>query len=221
MIVLLDSALEKFFERDALADRIVILVQPAFAPEDDRRQDPPTRSFLASREVFDKARLGRFAPEDWCYRALQWAIAGPRLAARVDVVHRLHSAAVAARPGSCETVLSHRDPSGIARLCRVAVATVASARVTVGVDQKYDCRRLLAEMEDNPAVNAYQVGPPPLGPFVALHVLTHLSQADLLARIPTMCLCAIGCGLWSRRPKRRERASSARMKSSCRKWSVA
>ena len=55
-------------------------------------------------------------------------------------------------------------------------------RVTVGVDQKYDCRRLLAEMEDNPAVNAYQVGPPPLGPFVALHVLTHLSQADFVAR---------------------------------------
>jgi hypothetical protein len=183
VIVLLDSALEKFFESDALADRIVVLVPPALAPEDDRRKDPPTRSFLASREVFQKARLADFPPEDWCYRALQWAVAGPQLAARVDVVHKPPAAALAARPGSCEAVLSHRGPERYLRVCVDSLLRQSQpTRVTIGVDQKYNCRRLLAETADNPAVSAYQVGPPPLGPFVALHVLSHVAQADFVLR---------------------------------------
>jgi hypothetical protein len=180
---LLDAALHRFFANQSGGDQIVILVPPASAPESDRRTDPPTHSFLANREVFHKAGLSDGAPEDWCFRALQWAVSGPRLATRIEVVHKLASAPITAPTASCETILSHRGPERYLRVCVDSLLRQSHpTAVTIAIDQKYDCRRMLADMADRPEVRAYQVGPPPLGPFVALHVLSHLSQADFVAR---------------------------------------
>ena len=183
-VALLDAALERFFADETLVDRIVIIVPPASAPADDRRKEPEARSFLASRDVFRRARLADYAPQDWCFHALNWAISGPRLPVGIEVVHKLASPAPIVAPlRGCETVLSHRGPERYLRACVDSLLQQSHpTRVTLGIDQKYDCRRLLTETAGNPAVSAYQVGPPPLGPFVALHVLGHLSQAEFILR---------------------------------------
>ncbi len=183
VIALLDTALERFFAGNSRAERFIILVPPSPPPEGDRRKEPATRSFLASRGVFDKARLDECDPQDWCYRALSWAISGPCVAADIDVVHKPAAAAAAAQAATCETVLSHRGPERYLRACVDSLLGQSHpTRVTIGIDQKYDCRRLLAETADNPAVATFQLGPAPLGPFVALHILSHLSTADFIAR---------------------------------------
>ena len=184
VVPLLDSALERFFVADGGEDRLVILVPTAPAPEETRRKDPPTRSFLASREIFHKARLAEHPPQEWCFRALQWAIAGPGLNAEVEVVHKpTMSSRLVAPAVSCDTILSHRGPERYLRACVQSLRRQSyPTQVTIGLDQKYDCRRLLAETLDNPAVNVFQFGPSPLGPFVALHVLSHLSRADYIVR---------------------------------------
>ena len=95
---LLDSALERFFHADDRQDRLVILASPEPAPEGSRRKEPATRSFLASREIFHKAGRAQDAPHEWCCRARQWAVAGPGLAAEIEVVHKPKSA-VSGRSG--------------------------------------------------------------------------------------------------------------------------
>jgi hypothetical protein len=180
---LLDAALHRFFANESAGDQIVIVVPPAAAPESDRRTEPRTHSFLANRELFHKAGLADCAPEDWCFRALNWAASGPRLTTRIEVVHKPESAPTAAQVASCETILSHRGPERYLRVCVDSLLRQShQTNVTIGIDQKYDCRRMLADTADRPEVRAYQVGPPPLGPFVALHVLSHLSGADFVAR---------------------------------------
>ena len=183
-VALLDAALERFFADEKCFDRIVIIVPSAPAPADDRRKEPAVRSFLASRDVFRKARLADYARHDWCFQALKWAISGPRLAVEIEVVHKLASQAPIVSPfRESEAALRHRGPERYLRACVDSLLRQSHpARVTIGVDQKYDCRRLLAETADNPTVRAYQFGPSPLGPFVALHVLSHLSRAEFVLR---------------------------------------
>ena len=180
---LLDAGLERLFLADGGEDRLVILVPPAPPPQESRRKEPPTRSFLASREIFRKARLAECDPREWCFRALKWAIAGPGLTTEVEVVHKPTSESLATPVGSCEAILSHRGPERYLRVCVQSLQRQSYPnQVTIALDQKYDCRRLLAEISDRGDVNVFQVGPSPLGPFVGLHVLSHLSGADFIAR---------------------------------------
>jgi hypothetical protein len=183
VVSLLDSGLERFFAADDRGDRLVIFVPPAPPPGETARVEPATRSFLASREIFHKARLVEYAPPEWCFQVLKWAIAGPGRAAEVEVIHKPTPIPVARPIGTCDAVLSHRGPERYLRACVESLLRQSHpTRVTVGLDQKYDCRRLVGEMLNNPAVDIFQVGPSPLGPFVALHVLSRLSRADFIAR---------------------------------------
>jgi hypothetical protein len=181
--ILLDRALERYFIEDASNNRLVLIVCPANSPIDDRRKEPPIHSFLATSALYNKARLSEFSPDLWCFQVLKWALSGSKTEVDIQVVHKVVGDPVTRASGSCETTISHRGPERYLRNCVHSLLQQSyPTKITIGIDQKYECGRFLDDVKGNKFVQTYQIRPNPVGLYVVLHVLGNQSCADFIAR---------------------------------------
>jgi hypothetical protein len=110
-------------------------------------------------------------------------LSGPKSEVDIQIVHKLDGNPVTRASGSCETTISHRGPERHLRNCVQSLLQQSHpTKITIGIDQKYECKRFLDDVKGNQFVQTYQIRPNPAGMYVVLHVLGNLSNADFIAR---------------------------------------
>lgn len=184
---LVDCAIARHRMPNSLPERITLLVAPAPPPTGPRVRGPEIFTFIATPGVTRSLIRTAAPPEKWCYLAMSAALRTPEMTVDIQVVHRANEPPRPTPvPGRTEAILSHRGPE---RFVRLAVESLRRQTdpvdISLVLDQKYPCPRLLDDAADIASVRIWQVEPHPVGPYVGFQIVGWQSNAKFLLRQDT------------------------------------
>ena len=180
---LVDVAAALHVRAGGLANALTLIVDEIAPPLNDRSVGLEVTSFLASGAIAAALQGFREPFEHWCYQLMEHVLAQIRVPCELRVVHKRDAEPPPLPSGAThEVVLPHCGPEDYLRLSLDSLLQQTQpANISVAIDQAEAGAGFLADIADKTRVEAYQLAPCPVGPYVARHALSLRSRADAVA----------------------------------------